>query len=278
MKKTLLLIVAFVLVSALSILGTVAYLTYTDKDVNTFVMGNVEIRQNETDRKGKAFVQDQTMLPIVGTTAEKDANGYPAAGNYVDKIVTVTNTGNNDAYVRTYIAIPQFTYAGQSEESSANVLHWNCYSASDTTAQYPAANKYPDASGSYVTADNDWYYGASEAAGDYPADMNTFEMTYEGQTYDVYVITHKSALEPNQTTAPNMIGVYMDSRVDYVKGATPAESYYTFDGKKIDGMTSNFSVLVATEAVQADGGWTDAWEALNTAFGVPSATNNPWAE
>ena len=36
----------------------------------------------------------------------KDEFGQPVAENYIDKMVTVQNTGKSDAYVRAYFAIP----------------------------------------------------------------------------------------------------------------------------------------------------------------------------
>ena len=66
-----------------------------------------------------------------------------------------------------------------------------------------------------------------------------------------------------------MIGVYLDSKVDF------DGTNYTYDGKVISDLTSEAKVLVATQAVQAKG-WANAWEALDGAFGEPSASNHPW--
>ncbi|MBO5347613.1 MAG: hypothetical protein J6A45_05725, partial [Lachnospiraceae bacterium] len=73
-KKKLLALCLCVAMGATAIAGgTLAYFTDTDEKTNTFVAGNVEIVQNEKDRNGVDFVDDQALLPIVDDA--KDANG-----------------------------------------------------------------------------------------------------------------------------------------------------------------------------------------------------------
>lgn len=138
MKKKILAIVLCVAMLAIAIVGgTMAYFTDTDADVNTMVSGSVAIRQDEWMRNeaGTALVeyQDQTLLPAViydengnvtsswgaAAYAEDTSHQYTVEGlndtfqmpdrqrmrNVVDKVVTVTNTGENDAYVRTLVMI-----------------------------------------------------------------------------------------------------------------------------------------------------------------------------
>lgn len=94
-KKAIALLLAAVLLVAASVMGTIAYLTDSDKDVNTMSAGNVYIVQNETDRNGGPYVDKQKLVPAVfnGTDYE----------NVLDKFVTVTNTGTEPAYVRTIL-------------------------------------------------------------------------------------------------------------------------------------------------------------------------------
>ena len=272
-KSTLITIVALVLAMVLGIGGTIAFLTDTDSDVNVMVLGSIKIDQHEQDRNGDDFDQYQTMLPIVGGTSAKDENGYPANGNYIDKIVTVENTGKNDAYVRTFIAIPVYSYEGQDAESaSANVVHWNGYSKGDET-NYPAAGKVPGQAG---TVANNWVWGKDTSAQSYwPSefnDWNVFTTVFDGMAYEVYVITNTEAVKPGEITAPNLLGVYLDSKVDYDHDT----GKYTYDGKEIANFDGTVKVLVATQAVQYDSGWKDAFDALNTAFGTPAADKHPW--
>lgn len=86
MKKTLTLALAFVLVAALAIGGTVAYLTATTGDVvNTFTVGNVALTLDEKD-----FDNDDPNAPrvktneyklIPGSEYEKDPTVHVTAGS-----------------------------------------------------------------------------------------------------------------------------------------------------------------------------------------------------
>lgn len=89
MKKKLLVTLSVILILGMAAMGIVAYLTdQTDSAKNVMTMGNVDITQTETDGEGNDFVQDQPLYPNTS----------------IDKVVTVTNTGKSDAYVRTWFA------------------------------------------------------------------------------------------------------------------------------------------------------------------------------
>ena len=269
MKKTLIIVASVILVIALSIGGTLAYLTSTDSSVNVTVIGNIKIEQYEQDRNGNDFVQFQTLMPIVQPTSIKDEAGYPACDNYIDQIVTVKNTGKNDAYVRTFVAIPYYYYEGHDDsDASTNVIHWNGYSAGDAAPKYPIATKIP---GTNKNVENTWVWGKDEN-NVWPGndgEWNSFNTTIDGQDYYVIAITSNTVLKPSEITAPNFTGFYLDSMVDF------NGEHFIYEGKIIDGMTPQINVLIATVAVQA-AGWNDAFTALDTAFGVPSAQANPW--
>lgn len=273
-RKLLLSALAIVLIAVTSIAGTIAYLTDEDTAVNVMVLGEINIEQYEQDRNGNDFVQGQFLLPLVGTTSVKDANGYPAASNYIDKIVTVENTGKNAAYVRTFIAIPVYTYAGQdANNASCNVIHWNGYSQGDAAPNYPTATRIP---GTDVDVDNNWSWGVDATSPAWPGNggsWNVFPTVIDGQLFEVYVVTHVTPIEPDEITAPNLTGIYLDSKVDYDHDA----GVYTYEGKVIEGFDGVVEVLVGTQAVQYDAGWGDAWTALNTSFGEP-VNGHPWIE
>lgn len=84
-KKLLVGLCAGVLISALAIGGTIAWLTDKDEVKNTFSIGNVDIKVNED------------YDPEDGT------NIYP--GKEVTKKPTVKNIGKNPAYIRVKVAI-----------------------------------------------------------------------------------------------------------------------------------------------------------------------------
>lgn len=262
MKKKILSICLVAVIAVMAITGaSLAYLTDTDEAENTFVIGNVKIEQYEKDRNGNDFVQDQKLLPIVNDS--KDANGYHLGGNYIDKIVTVKNTGSEAAYIRTHIAFPAALDDGpMTYNASANVLHWNGASANDT---FGAANFGG-------TIENDWYWGKS-VENDWPnngGDWNCYQTTIDDVLYNVYVVTHGTAVEAEATTAPSLFGVYLDAGVN-----CDENGYFIMrNGARVDVDMSNTDVLVLSEAVQA-AGWDNAFTALDQAFGAVGSYN-PW--
>jgi predicted ribosomally synthesized peptide with SipW-like signal peptide len=101
-KKVILLSVAALMVAALAVGGTLAYLTDTETVTNTFTIGDVEgvISENgdpdEQDDDGdNLFVDWDDEDGNVANDAEDIAPGQK-----VQKAPVVTNTGVNDAYVR----------------------------------------------------------------------------------------------------------------------------------------------------------------------------------
>ena len=89
MKKRKLLIAAIVLLLILLIGGAVAYFTDTEEATNTFTIGNVDIELTEPN----------------WVTTDANSNNIPDAaenklpGEEIAKDPTVTNVGENDAYI-----------------------------------------------------------------------------------------------------------------------------------------------------------------------------------
>ena len=92
MKKKITAIFLCVALVAIAIVGaSLAYFTDTDKETNTFTVGNVKIdliEQQHGENGPVPFVQGKTLVP-----------GKSNDGNAVSKIATVKNTGENDAWV-----------------------------------------------------------------------------------------------------------------------------------------------------------------------------------
>ena len=133
-RKILALASAVCMVAILAIGGTLAYFTSTDTETNTFTTGGVKIDLIEQQRGVKdgektlvPFENNQVLMPIVGSAqGVKDNFGQPVAENYIDKIVTIENTGKSDAYVRAYFAIPSALDDGyETFNAGLNVLHFN---------------------------------------------------------------------------------------------------------------------------------------------------------
>lgn len=95
-SKALLLTLCAVLLVAASVLGTMAYLTSTDTVTNTFTVGKVEIKLDETDVTNLTGprVQANSYKLMPGTTYTKDPTVTVKAGSeesYVRMKVTFNN-------------------------------------------------------------------------------------------------------------------------------------------------------------------------------------------
>lgn len=296
MKKKILAvaIAAIMLLTAVASIS-LAYLTDTDEQDNVFTIGNVKIDQLEYERVKdengkyttalKEFSDEQKIFPAVYELPGGDparmydlkVNGYNidlgvrTFPNYIDKIVTVRNTGNSDAYVRTIIAVPVNPNEDESDgDVSENWIHWNAISNSDTDTP------------------NGWYYGTPENKIEYSNDYSEHyivkNIDIDGKLYDLTVITNVLPLAPGKETAPNMVGFYLDNDLNYDEDGwfMPYDDedgkYYVIDADEAnDAGLVNKVILVATQAVQTEG-FADAWQAFAASFGEITADNHPWYE
>ena len=178
LKNVLLTGLSFVLVAAVAIGGTLAYLTSTDDDVNVMTLGNVKIEQIEQERNANGelvdFTQAKPLYPYVGEVAWNDnkinINGhdYNMFGeklkNAQDKIVSVKNTGNSDAYVRTWIALE--------DPFTTSLLGVNVGGVGYTQTPWTTA-------------------------------------TIDGVQYSVTCFTYDEALKPGNVSLPSLLQVYL---------------------------------------------------------------------
>ena len=118
MKKKLMTVLALVLVIAMSVAGTYAYLTYRDTVVNTFTVGDVKIKLDEAKAN-----TDGTLVP----NAERvKANSYKLLPGHTyakDPMVTVLK-GSENSYVKMTVT---FTKAAELDAifdpNGANLLN-----------------------------------------------------------------------------------------------------------------------------------------------------------
>lgn len=270
MKKKILSIATCAAFAACAMIGgSLAYFTDTDNATNTFTVGNVTIDLIEQERGVKDgqqtlvdFTQNKKLYPIVGSAqGEKDSLGLPTAKNYVDKVVTVKNTGSEAAYIRAYFAIPSALDDGYDTfNAGANVLHFNF------------GNKMVD--GTPVST-----YGAEWQWKQANDKWNYFETTIGGIAYNVYFADYSTTVAAGATTEQFVQGVYLDKSFDSktvpdANGGKTTE-YYAF-GEKLtldQGWNwNNVSCPVYAVAVQAEG-FDNATAAIDAAFG---AQYNPW--
>lgn len=257
MKKKITAIFLCVALVAIAVVGaSLAYFTDTDNETNTFTVGDVKIALIEEERDGNGgkqdFTQDKKLYPIVGSAqGEKDALGMPTAKNYVDKMVTVKNTGSEAAYIRAYFAIPSALDDGyETFNAGLNTLHFNF------------GNKVVDGT---VTST----YGV-EWNWQHDGKWNYFETTMDGIMYNVYYADYYRVLSAGEETERFVDGVYLDKSFDIQD-----DGAYAF-GKKLDldeGWDwEDVKCPVYAVAAQA-AGFDSCEEAMNAAFG---AKYNPW--
>lgn len=231
MKKKITVISLVVALIAIAVVGgSLAWFNDTDTVTNTFVIGDIDIEQYEKDSNGGNFVQNQTMLPIVNTTA-------PSSDvNYIDKVVTVENTGKNDAYVRTYVAV-------RSDLASLLTLDFTGATA------------------------NGWI---KDTTTETTATIGGVQYTLVSYTY-APILKNKNEAEGKLTT-DLLKGVYLNANVDVIKN-DDGTANFSVDGTAVttfDVNSDTVEVIVTTQGVQASG-FADAATALNSAF-----PHSPW--
>ena len=246
MKKKIVALCLCVALAVVAIGGaTLAYFTDTKSADNTFTVGNVKIELIEKERDGnggtKDFTQNKKLYPIVGSAqGEKDTLGMPVAKNYVDKMITVKNTGNSSAYVRVYMAVPKALEDKNNESGNFtnSILHVN-YDTTDFSKNW----------------DKEVFVGTQ---------------TIGGVVHNVYYRQYNVILAANAVTEGRAYeGLYLDKRVDMND-----KGEYTMEGIKIDGfdLSKGVTIPVFAVAVQSEG-FDNANAAFTAAF---DAGYTPW--
>lgn len=268
MKKFLTISLVFVLTVALSIGGTLAYLSYQEEDINVMTLGNVKIKQHEYQRDTNddgtyktAQIDDRTSYVLEDFEQNKallpatDPSNHGAGGwdsipvrmsqvdsyggmdvfrnpNAQDKFVTVENTGRTDAYVRTLVAIECGSTDGSLIGSSYH----------STWTKNPIG---------IVTINGNNYY--------------LIEYVYAGGQLSDGSWRHENGVLPaGDTSYPSLAQVYL------VATATN-EDVEAIDGND-DGM---LDILVISQAIQTNG-FDNAKVALDAGFGTTEENAEEW--
>lgn len=267
-KKSLLLMLSLVLALTIGLGSTLAYLTDRDSEANVFTMGNVDIELKED------FEQGSTLIP----------------GQEIEKKPTITNTGDTDAWVWLTFSIPTALdnpVQGTEQGSNENIIHWNPKGATTegyvTDARVNAALEagffdgyIPEGvelSADYINENKmHWNVFNSIAEGE-----NMYQEEINGVPYNTYVLVYNKALEPGETTLPNIEKVYMDAQIDIdpkgdlyrvVNGeVTPVDWNINEDGAPI--------IYASAYAVQKEGFETPqaAYAAYNAQWGDKGSAN-----
>lgn len=161
--------------------------------------------------------------------------------NAVDKFVFVENTGNSDAYVRTWFAFEQGDVAAEDFDK--------------------------------VIATNENDAEGESGSGHWVWEKVASDVKIDGNTYVVKVATYlgpKSA--PTQVLPAGEIS-YVSLAQVYMKPEATNDDVIAIDGNK----NGTYDILVLSQAVQTQG-FASAEAALNEAFGEPTVENIPWDE
>ena len=272
MKKKLLAIGLAVAVLAVTIVGmSIAYFTDTDQETNTFTVGNVDIELIEKQRNDnhtdlEDFEDGKVLMPIVGSAqGEKDQWGLPTAANYVDKVITITNTGASDAYVRAYFAIPSALDDGyETFNAGLNILHFNF------------GNKVDENGNVYTTYQDEWIWKNADNTWKY------FETTINGISYNVYYADYYDVLPATETTERFVDGVYLDAGVDFDDDGNMTitrngiTEIVDLGGIDLDSLNCPVFAIACQAA-----GFGSAEEAFTAAFGAnydPWHPDTPWVD
>ena len=253
MKKKITAIFLCVALVAIAIVGaSLAYFTDKAEATNTFTAGGVKIQlieqQSNEDHTGFVpYEGDKVLMPIVGSAqGEKYPNGQPKAANYIDKVVTIQNTGKSAAWIRAYYAVPSALDDGyETFNAGANILHGN-FGNKDGVTTYENEWKWKN--------NGKWQY---------------FETVMDGVSYNVYFADYYQPVEADDTTAQFISGVYLDMNVDMKDGKYIDPRHPGADLSILEG-TVKYPVFAV--AVQAEG-FDTAAAAMEAAFG---AQYNPW--
>lgn len=242
MKKKMFIIALAVVLLTMAVGGSLAYFTAQDDVTNTFTIGSVKIEIYENDEATLNAVKPLGKLtPVVNTQTPGDDV------NYKNKVVDVKNIGKNDAYIRVHIAMPT---------ALINYLQLD------------------------VTADGWGYNGTANGSG---------TAIVEGVAYTVFTYDYLTAVAPETFTTELLQGAYLKSNVDLEEDAagnlvfilrdsngnqTANSGFIAHTGNADGSYTSaNVNILVAAQAIQADGFTGTATDALNAGFGK---NTNPW--
>ncbi len=242
MKKKILALGLCVAMLAIAVIsGSLAYFTDTDADRNVMTAGNVVIVQNETQRDGSAYEDEQALLPAVYLKDGKPYNptavwqgpeGGPTGkytgpngkdmymydnniNNEIDKVVSVTNGGSIDAYVRTIVLI-------EDTNSLSDLIH-------------------------------------IVYTGDIPRKIIDNVDIGDGNTYEAWIFTYDDILAAGDTTCASLQQVWLDPTAD--------NEWYEMLGED-----ERFTIVAFSQAVQTEG-FENAEQALDTAFGVVDQEN-----
>ena len=244
MKKKITALCLCVALLAIAVVGaSLAYFTDTNKETNTFTVGNVKIDLQETFDE-----QNAVLRPGSQST------------NKIEKKVWIENVGTEDAYVWYEWYIPSALDSVDGSTGTNNVLHVN--SNGNSWDKYRENSKYwPKGQTEALPLEQTWDHDPeTELKLQVGPEGFIRTETIDGIQYNVYLVLYHGVLAPEAETTVAMNGAYLDSKVNNAVDEN-GNVYYTIGGTKIEyDFTKNINIIVKAYGIQADG-FADVYEA-----------------
>lgn len=230
MKKKITAIFLCVALVAIAVVGaSLAYFTDTKSATNTFTVGNVKINlieQQKGENGLEAFALNKTLVP---GTSDKNA---------VSKIVTVKNTGNNDAWVWVDLKIPAYLVSSEyPSNESKNALHWNSYGCFNV--EYNSGN----------------YWGLATSDGIVDADhkvTNPDMVAVEDGLWHDYQFIGKETIDNTEYV---VIRTKMQNKLPAGKISLPCLAQVYMDWRVVTDASGTQFILPAGDPISADASW-----------------------
>lgn len=284
LKNFLLTGLSFVLVAAVSIGGTLAYLTSTDDNVNVMTLGNVSIAQHEYERVVNAdgtyatatidnqtsyileeFKQAKPLLPIVGDPSLPGDN--PEYAGYDNTVIRMSQV---DSYGSAWVfagknaqdKLVTIENTGKSDAYIRTLIAYECGSVNSVSD----FNKLVSTSEFKTDPGEVWTKSTVGIVNINGNNYVVIEFIYNGGKHLGGV--HENGILPaGETSYPSLCQVYMKSSVT------------NEDCEALDGNANGtYDILVLTQAVQT-AGFDSAEAALTEGFGaITSANVTTWFE
>lgn len=209
-KKVLTLVLVVALTATVAIGGTLAYLTDRDNETNVFTMGKVDIKLNEV------FNQGEKLVPNIK----------------VQKEVSITNTGDNDAWVWYTITYPK---ALDLTPSGKTILWTGFATENHDNAGYEGAND----------SEAEWLI-------EYTSAPYLQDVIIDGVEMVQFTVLYQPQLAPGVETPVSLECLYFDKAIDV---DADGNLYRVTDGniEKIDwNIKDNANVYINAYAIQAE--------------------------
>ena len=272
-KKILLMGVSYVLIAALAIGGTLAYLQDSDEAVNVMTLGNVSIEQHEYERATNAdgtyktdtidgvtsyvlkkFTQGKPLLPIVGDPSLPGDNaGYAGYDSIPVRMSQVDSYGGMQVFAGKNAQDKFVTVenTGKTDAYIRTLVAIEVGTADPDLISFGNHLTWEDNEIGTITIDGNNYY--------------LHEFTYTGGKH-LGGQHEKGILPAGETSYPSLCQVYL-------KHNATNEDMVAIDGNG----NGTLDILVVTQAIQV-AGFADAETALNAGFGDITTTNHPWSD